>query len=198
MSVSKSLRKILFGLIFAMAVAACAVDDSDSPGASPPAATADDGTPTTTPDEGTPSPSLRTSPSPSPTAPRETPSDEDLLKVGDRGPAVKEVQTLLKALGYELTVDGVFGPNTMKPWSLSKWRRAFRVTAPSVPRNAEHWKLQLMIGTKRVEKKRKVAGKQPSSRCCNQAMRGGKSDWSSGSSPSSGTGLGRGTAFTEP
>jgi peptidoglycan hydrolase-like protein with peptidoglycan-binding domain len=107
MRVAKMLRTILLGLIIAAIPAACAIDDSESPGARPPTATPDDQTPTTPPDDQTPSPTATSSPSPN--APRETPPEQDLLTVGDRGPAVTEVQTMLKTLGYRLAVDGVFG-----------------------------------------------------------------------------------------
>lgn len=37
---------------------------------------------------------------------------ENLLKIGSRGESVKWLQWVLKAKGYDLTVDGIFGPKT--------------------------------------------------------------------------------------
>lgn len=37
-----------------------------------------------------------------------------LIKIGDRGPQVAEVQKFLSVIGYDLVIDGIFGPKTKR------------------------------------------------------------------------------------
>jgi hypothetical protein len=49
-----------------------------------------------------------------PATPAATAGPRPVLRLGDRSPAVKELQTKLKALGFALTIDGVFGTETQQ------------------------------------------------------------------------------------
>ena len=44
------------------------------------------------------------------------PADKTVLTRGDKGKEVKKMQEFLNACGYELDVDGSFGPATQKAW----------------------------------------------------------------------------------
>lgn len=44
------------------------------------------------------------------------PADKTVLTRGDKGEEVKKMQEFLNACGYELDVDGSFGPATQKAW----------------------------------------------------------------------------------
>ncbi len=46
------------------------------------------------------------------TGSREVTSPSDSVRLGDTGPGVEQIQTALKAAGYDIESDGVFGPVT--------------------------------------------------------------------------------------
>lgn len=99
MRLARTLRILVLPLVAALLAVACGVDnDPVTPEAG-----------STTPPSGQ-SPTQTPSPSASPSPP--TDSQDDVLAIGDQGRDVRKAQGLLKQLGHDVTVDGVFDDET--------------------------------------------------------------------------------------
>jgi murein L,D-transpeptidase YcbB/YkuD len=64
------------------------------------------------------------------TPPEKPPKRSSALRRGDKGAEVKEIQKALLQLGYQMSVDGNFGPSMQ--WAIKRFQKKHRLTADGI------------------------------------------------------------------